>query len=596
MIAEVIQRGWEFVFPTALLVLALALVGEVVRRVFARWTSTPVGIAPSVALGAAVVGIALTWANFLHIPIVPVTWTIIGMSLAGLFFVWLRAHVVDGRLHGVRPALTHEGKSLLKVDIAAAAVATIVLSPLLRHGATFWTAWANDFPSYVGYAQVWLAPGTGPGSYLARHPDPFGAYMAFNADLDKPGVTGVLTFAQTVTFTPVFELLSPIVWVILATTIGIATRIVRRFLPGPWPLALAVGLLPTISVVPLTRLLDNQLGQGFLIIFCLLALLMLSGLVPSSSRKDLIATTSLMGVLIASGLNTNYSTLLAFAPAFLVLIIGLLAISRSSLGRSLGVVAGVSVVALGLEIPLLNGVVESFIRNLSGTVGQTMSFPSALALIGQQVSVEGAFGLRQAFLTWITALLVASLFLWGGSQSGRVKAWASIGGLVVVLNILVIVTRVGPDNYASHKWMALFISVAGPFLVLLAYRSLKYLPSYVVLGTTILLTVSAIAIAGRTAWSVPFVVPRDLISLQDNTDLRKLASVNVVLGNYYEDAIAAAVLPSSTVTIVGPTYARGSSPSGQVFLVRIDDSESDHSSLLPLNKTYGLVNDLTRDN
>lgn len=595
MISEVIQRGWEFVFPTTLLVLALTLVGEVVRRVFARWTSTPVGIAPSVALGAAVVGIVLTWANFLHIPIVPVTWTIIGLSLAGLFFVWLRVHVVDGRLHGVRPALTHEAKSLLKVDIAAATVATIVLSPLLRHGATFWTAWANDFPSYVGYAQAWLAPGTGPGSYLARHPDPFGAYMAFNADLDKPGVTGVLTFAQTVTFTPVFELLSPIVWVILAATIGIATRIVRRFLSGPWPLALAVGLLPTISVVPLTRLLDNQLGQGFLVIFCLLALLMLSGLGPSSSRKNLIATTSLMGVLIASGLNTNYSTLLAFAPAFLVLVIGLLAISRSSLGRSLAVVAGVSAIALVLEIPLLNGVVESFMRNLSGTVGQTMSFPSALALIGQQVSVEAAFGLRQAFLTWITALLVASLFLWGGSQSGRVKAWASIGGSVVVLNVLVIVARVGPDNYASHKWMALFISVAGPVLVLLAFRLFESLPSYVVVGTTVFLTISAIAIAGRTASSVPFVVPRDLISLQNDATLRKLANVNVDLGNYYEDAIAAAVLPSTTVSIVGETYARGGPPSGQVFLVRREGFEFDPPGLLPINETYGLVNELTRD-
>lgn len=596
MIAEVIQRGWEFVFPTTLLVLALALVGEAVRRVFARWTSTPVGIAPSVALGAAIVGIALTWANFLHIPIVPVTWTIIGLSLAGLLVGWLRAHVVDGRLHGVRPALTHEAKSLLKVDVAAAAVATIVLSPLLRHGATFWTAWANDFPSYVGYAQAWLAPGTGPGSYLARHPDPFGVYMAFNADLDKPGVTGVLTFAQTVTLTPVFELLSPFVWVILATTIGIAARIIHRFLSCPWYLALAVGLLPTISVVPFTRLLDNQLGQGFLVIFCLLALLMLSGLGPSPSHKNLIAASSLMGVLIASGLNTNYSTLLAFAPAFLVLVIGLLAIGGGTLGRSLAVVAGVGAVALVLEIPLLNGVIESFMRNLSGTVGQTMAFPSALALVGQQVSVESSFGLRQAFLTWTIALLVASLFLWGGSLSGRVKVWASIGGLVVVLNILVIVARVGPDNYASHKWMALFISVAGPFLVLLGFRLSNSLPSYVVVGTTVFLTISAMAIAGRTAWSVPFVVPRDLISLQDNTDLRQLGSVNVALGNYYEDAIAAAVLPSSTITIVGPTYARGGTASGQVFLVRVDEFESNRSGLLRLNKTYGLVNDFTRDN
>jgi hypothetical protein len=570
---EAVRRLGEIVIPTLLLISAFSIVGGAVRRLARRHVAMPHGLAPAIAFGIATAALVLMWAHFLGIPLQPVSWVLLAASTLVLVVGWIRdRRAAPSPLSPTETPGSDAQRSRwprwATVDLAALGVSGLVLSPLMRHGATYWTNWANDFPSYIGYTQAWLAPGTGPGSYLYRHPDPFGAYMAFNADLDKLSVTGMLAFAESVTQVPVYLMLTPVVWLLIALTLALITRLIRRLWAFPRWIAFAIAMISTFSIVPFTRILDNQLGQGLLVALVFTALLTLAHLSREASRTTIVATAMIAALALAAAIGSNYATLLAFAPVLGCIVIGIMIAKRLSIKASIGSVALCGSIAILILIPLAPGVVESLGRNLSGTIGQQMAFPSALALIGQQVTIEGALSPSQTAVTWIGALFIGLALLWTSCLSSPLRSWTTVATALTIANIGVVMARVGQTNYGTHKWTSLFLIIMGPLLLAGLAERLKANRS--VIGGLVYgyLAIISASIAFLACVNVPFVIPRDLVALANDPMLGKLDTVNINLGNYYEDAFAAGLIPSRRLSVVGSTYARGSAPTGSTTLRR----------------------------
>jgi len=182
---------------------------------------------------------------------------------------------------------------------------------------------------------------------------------------------------------------------------------------------------------------------------------------------------------------------------------------------------------------------------------------------------------------WVLVLLAA----------GRWSRSTAVFLAVVLANGAVVLLRLGADSYGMHKWLAFALWLVGPVLVGLVAAQVRRVVRHraavnVAVGT---LVVGAAANCVGLAGDVGVVMPRELLDLAGDEQIAAAGTVNIDLGNQYENSFAALVIESPTV-VTGVTYARPSPREGDWILVRtaeLDQVPADE--VVPLNAGFALV-------
>lgn len=560
----------------------LVVLGGAVRLVLARLGLTlPRSVALTVGVGAGVgaVGVALAW-SLADGATVAVT------VLGGLALLALTAILLPWS--PLRPADARERRTMLADllptldDVLALVASLTALAPLFRFGRTFWTLGTNDYPSYVASAQYWVAPA----EFAARHQDAFGAAMIARAEGEKPMTTALLVLVERVSGVPSYALLTPVMLLGLVLVAGVVLALVRSLVPRAGLVGRLVALLPFFSVVPMSRVLDAQVGQVVAVALAATALALLGAASLPTGRAGRWVAAVVAGVVLAACLGANVTLLLA--SGLTVLAAGLWMADRAGtpLRQAFAHWNRAGLVAVLVSIPFLDGYLQSVRGQTAGTDGFDVPLPTPLALLGLQTSIRDTPAGGQAVFIWVILLVVASAaWLAGRRTVGRT---ALLIGLTV-LNGAVIVLATGADGYGTHKWLALATWLVVPFLLaVLAEQAAGAVRSWST-ATAGVLVVGAAATCVGAAYAVSVVVPHELLELDGDPRLDGVGAINIDLGNQYENSMAALVLDGPTV-VTGVTYAPPSDREGDWVLTRAGSvGATPADEVVALNDAFALV-------
>ena len=591
MIQNIISL-WEVTAPALVIGAFLGLVGLAVRVALTTLVRMPASLGVTMALGASVVAVTGTlsyrFVGTAEAPIPPLTATALAVLLWSIVRSWRATSGAPGSR--VEAALRRTTVGLAsRLDGVAIVAALAVLLPLIAWGLTFWTALSNDFPNYAASGQIWSGAGQGAAAFEGKHPDAFGEFQRERAGFEKPMVTALVVVSSRLTGLAPYQLLTPLMLVFLVTLISTLFALsVRLFRLGPAATALAV-VVPTFSIIPMSRIFDAQLGQAVAV--ALLATLVVVA-ATSRTRATPVAQACLVALiaLVASAALGSNATLVV-GSAITVTAVGVWVIVRSgvSVRRRLPLlVAGLATTIL-VSLPLLPWYRKSFGIQSTGGEGTPVPFASPLAAIGQQVSLDAALPLAQALLSWTLALLVLAALIWGRTtHAPRDRAVNTLVLTAIVANGALIALRLGWDNYATHKWLALFIALAMPVFLTAAVARWGWVFGRARLPLLAALAFSSFLIALSAAVSVVHVMPRDLMNLAADERLTGLHPVNLRLGTSYENSLGALLVPATSVVVTEQTYADPTKASGDVFLLRRDAADAGDWDLTELNETYAI--------
>ena len=590
MIQNIISL-WEVTAPALVIGAFLGLVGLAVRVALTTLVRMPASLGVTMALGASVVAVTGTSLPFRgqrggadstpdsHCPCGP---PLVHRAI-------LAGYQRDSRL-ACRSSTRRTTVGLAsRLDGVAIVAALAVLLPLIAWGLTFWTALSNDFPNYAASGQIWSGAGQGAAAFEGKHPDAFGEFQRERAGFEKPMVTALVVVSSRLTGLAPYQLLTPLMLVFLVTLISTLFALsVRLFRLGPAATALAV-VVPTFSIIPMSRIFDAQLGQ--VVAVALLATLVVVA-ATSRTRATPVAQACLVALiaLVASAALGSNATLVV-GSAITVTAVGVWVIVRSgvSVRRRLPLVLAGLAASILVSLPLLPWYRRSFGIQSTGGEGTPVPFASPLAAIGQQVSLDAALPLAQALLSWTLALLVLAALIWGRStHAPRGRAVNTLVLTAIVANGALIGLRLGWDNYATHKWLALFIALAMPVFFTAAVARWGWVFGRARLPLLAALALSSFLIALSAAVSVAHVMPRDLMNLAADERLTGLDPVNLRLGSSYENSLGALLVPATSVVVTEQTYADPTKASGDVFLLRRDAADAGDWDLTELNETYAI--------
>jgi hypothetical protein len=549
---------------TLLLMVAFGAIGSAVRLTLAGTLAIPRGFGITVGLGIALVAVAVALSYFLtgnalllFVPLVLVSLVVLGV------------HVVRGFRRpdsGVLAALAPT-----RFDGIALAATLIVIGPLAAHGPVYWTAGGGDFPNYAGSTDVWLADSGAARPFLEKHPDEFGSYHVRRATREKPMATAMMVAAVAVTGTPAYSLLGATVvvsfFLLLACVLTIGDQVFRQPTVAT---ALAV-LVPTCSIVPMSRIHDAQIGHALAVALLALLLALLLTAPVRTTRSAQVVHAAAVGVVGTAALGSNPSLVTGTGPSWIALFLWLAYRSGAPLGRPVLTAVGGGIGALVLSAPLLTSYLRS-LRAQSWGVGFDIPLPSPLALVGLQSTLSSVPELGQTLIAW-AALLGVGAAAYAAAKRRRPGVPASaILVLTVLANGALVMARIGITNYASHKWAAVVVALVAPLGLLFLVSQVPvwaWRYSTLALGG---LAAGSTALAVVAAAQVPVVVPRALLDAATDPRVGAAGTVNVALTGIYENTLAPLVVASERVVLTGFTgpYAPPSTPVGNMFFLHAD--------------------------
>jgi hypothetical protein len=580
----------DIAVPTVCLGGYAAVIGLAARFTLCRWLRLPAGLGLTIGIGLSVAAFVVVLFHVMFdnavLPVAPLA--VLAIGVVGYHMV----HERGRRRRSLRRVLTR-ARAAAPVDIIAGFASVLALVPILGEGLAYWTSGIADFPSYASSAEIWL---TSVGEFSAKHPDAFGALQVGRAGHEKPIVTAVLLAASYLSRVPPYQLLTPVTLIFIFTYLSSALALARTFRPASFGTTVAV-LVPALSIIPMSRVYDSQLGQVAAIAFlsCTLALLaaqrpILRGLPPLASGAALGA---LLGV---AAVGSNATLVIGSGPTLAALLLWLIVKQSVSPSFRLWLAGLCGIFAALLAFPFMRMFIASFRNQTGGEQGGDIPLASPLGAIGQQLTLWSTTEQSQTLLSWTVILLATLLGIWASPSTSRWSRIADASLLVAVVgNAMLVGLRLGWANYAVHKWFALAIAAVVPLV--LAYGISRLRGRVRVAGVALLsgLLVSSAWISLSLGLAIKVRLGTDLFELRTNEQLADLASVNVHLDGLQKNMIAALVVPTSSVILTKPTYAAASPPRGNHFLLQADQVDSmQHTVATKLNDTYSLVTvDLT---
>lgn len=570
---------------TALATAYLVVVGSAVRIGLSRVVTPARGLGLSVGLGLAASGAAVTLAFVVLGDAVTPVVVVGGAAVLVLLAVAVRAALPGGT--GARAALA----DLLPTrwDAVALVAGAVVLAPLAAHGLAYWTSLANDFPSYVGSVETWVADsGHGAAPFRSTHPDAFGAFQERRAMYEKPMATGMLVVAALAGGTPAYGLLGPMTAVSFIAFLATLLTLVRRSVRLGDTLTALVVLVPTFSIVPFSRVVDAQLGHllALTLLVTLLAVLV-APVRTGTGRWAAGGHVVAVGVVAAATVGTNATLVLGTGIGTAALLAWLVHAHGLPWRRVALRTAAGAAVAVAVSAPVLDWYLRSLRNQTTGELGYPVPLASPFSLIGMQTTLRATSPTGQALLEWVV-VLVGALLVYLAAKRRRpglpatgvlVLGTVANGALIVAVNDL--------TSYATHKWMSVAVALVVPFVLARAVeRAAAASAGWTTAGAS-LLTAGSTAIAVAAATATPVVVPTTVLDLADDPRLSGPRTVNVALGDLYLDSIAPYAVPAQHVVSASRTYAASSPPIGSTFLLTDERADA-----WPTTRTTGVGDDL----
>jgi len=296
-----------------------------------------------------------------------------------------------------------------------------------------------------------------------------------------------------------------------------------------------------------------------------------------------------MGIALAAALGANFLMTLAVLPVLTVTSMWLLQRTPRNWWRSLRTLVVASTVAVVLTVPFWRWHQQEIQQLATGEVGPQYPLPSPFALVGLQSNFDSINGAWQLLMLWLPTLALVGVFFLRGKRSLLVPAVSVLA--VALASLAVLSVAVGPQNYAVAKWVAMSQVIVIP----VAIASVVKTAAQSLLGwlSPLVLVIGGIAVANAAtlSFSVPYVVSRDLFALREDPRIAALDSLNVDLGNYFEDSAAVLLMSSKSVIATQPIFSdQGSSPVSDITLIRTQDADyGTEYSKIPLNGTYSLA-------
>lgn len=474
--------------------------------------------------------------------------------------------------------------------VVGAVVVAIPFLPLFRFGPTTWTLISNDFTLFSSWLAVWES--ASPEAFSSRFPDAWGSETLRGAAVEKPVAIASLGLFSNLAFGSVLGLQTGALLIVVISTYVLLWSTCRN-LCGKVPvwaaLVIAVGL---VGLYPWARVLHANWGHAIAVWALAAALFWATRPAePSQQQRWTLLNALITGVMIGAAFGANYELTTLLSLTMLALLLGLVVlrqgatVGRSLVGWALGIAIAASFSTIGATRILLDWITVARDGDLQAARAE-INFPSPLGVVGLQTGY-GSVSLTQSLAMWavvIGAALTGSLLF---KTLGSRELQLVIGAIAISLASLML--AFGPDHYATGKYVSGLIPLVVPIAVAgLISRPLPF-PALVVA-----VPISIVAVIISTYWSylVPIVVPRDLIALRGSNDLRDLRSVNVDLGNYYENNAAALVIPTAEIFVVDEKYGGETGRRATFSLVRLEKNENgDPERIIPLNDTYGLLKD-----
>lgn len=575
--------------PTLAVLGYFAVVGAALRVLLGRWVRLPRGLGVTVGLGLALAVVAVSVGY-----VVSGEATAVIVPLLGLSAILVLAAVVQavGRRHEAGERLRPGLATLIPVpsDAVALGAAFVALGPVLRYGLTSWTAFAADFPDYAASAQVWLSNSSGGATFLQTHPDPFGSWQLHRAVTEKPMATALLVIVDRIAGVRPYSALTPVMLLSLFVLVSALFTLARTALRGPARIAVPAVLVSTFSVVPMSRVFDAQLGHVVAVALASVVLVLLAGSGPPVERVGKWVFAGVAAVTIAACVGSNPTLILGTSLTLGALAVWLALPWCASFRAVAAQWARVAALTALLSVPFASWYAVSLALQTTGEPGYEIPLAGPLSLIGLQTSLADAPGPREVLLQW--ALLLGA----GGCGYlvyKRSHRGVPASGLLVVLTLangVAIAATHGLDNYATHKWLAVAVSLVVPMvlvrLVCLAAPNARRWIGIPLAG----LAVCGAAISWMAGTSLRYVASDDLLALSHDARLAVAGTVNISLGSIYENSTAPLVIAGKEYVVANSTYAEGAPPSGDWLLTRQTDQGAwPHDQVIELNDTYALL-------
>ncbi len=566
---------------TLALALAFAVVGQGFAVAVLRGVRLPPSISLRVALGIVVAVVIVPFGYLVRAPLRGLSYGILltGTILSVIWLVerWRRSEQV--------------GSSKLSIqEPLLAFVGLIVLSPVAIFGLTYWTLDANDMPAYAAFANVWLSGSSAvdPGQFTGRHPDPYGQWAVKWADFDKLGVSGVLTFSSALTGVLPMQLQTPITLLVLLTTLGLVFELARG-LGCSKAQGAAVAIMISLGLLPINFLLNGQLGHIVAVLSLFLSILMVQvwSTGNATSRKMYTGLILVVGSSVFAALMANILVSASVLPVLITAWVLVMHRSQRSFKQQVGLVVSSLVVGLVLLAPFLERHLEAVTYLGTGAIGPKFLLASPLGMIGLQWSLDSITQNYQILILWLLVGALGTVFLTRCSLATRARVW--IAAAIVTFNGAALGLYLGFDNYGFAKWTAVASMLLLPFVLSFAFR--KFRNTRGSAWISVVVAGAAVVVATHMTASIPFVVPRSLFAVAQDPRVSAQSEIGIDLGNYFEDATAAAILANSKIYVLRPTHADGANPGPyRATLVRLDGKMPAPSTrLIQLDDLYGLL-------
>ena len=423
------------------LILGLATVGVAVQLLWPKPTWPASGLAGIAGRGAAVAMVA-----------VATSWVLLGdvrfgiVALATLVGAALAVTITRTRPRPMGARHFASGLDGWAFGLAVAAV----LVPLVLDG---WASWIPfpDLPSYVGSAYYWQDAG----GYASAHMDYFGQGIIWRAEFEKPMVTGLFVFADTLRLPPRLAF-PPLMITSIFVLMGTLAALMARVFHASRRVAVASVTVTTFAVVALSRVYEASIGHVVSAALC--AVLISTFLACPPGWSGAIRG----GVLLAAAFGSNFTLMLGFGPTLTVLILWLNGRLGVPMKDTLAQLLRTGLVAGLLLMPFAGLLQTSFQIQSTGAQGRDIPLATPLAVLGLQPHLDSPIPTWVDRGMWVGALAAG---LWLRRRSGALPlSKTAILLLVTVLgSTAAIAVAFGPTNYTVLKIIAMQTWVVMPF-------------------------------------------------------------------------------------------------------------------------------------
>ena len=555
--------------------------GSFTGAVIKRQLQWQLSIFEKMSLGLAITLALVSWSGVFGLGPRPVSLVLLTLGVATGLLALLRL-LIKARPKPSPAGLWTRSRTSPWIPLAALAIPFV---PLLAFGATAWTITANDFSWFLSHVAVWES--TSSQDFASRHPDEWGFFAIQRAASEKPVATAGLLLASQLTTGALPTLQTSVILLTVLGT-GIALSLTIKNIVGaiqPWMTLFVIALI--VGLYPWSRVLNGQWGQILAVWACALSIYWASSVRTNDSSGEVAIRSLISGVFagLAFGANAELLTLLTPSMCALIVISSRRVVALSLIPRIAFFVVGFLATAWAFfagAIRVFEGYRSVSLQELV-TLRPEILPPTPMGVLGLQTSLDSVSS-HQNLILWLFVAVVAALVL---SRKDRpLRSRFVLFAAVVVSNVAAVAVVFGISDYATGKLLTALIPLVGIQLVILLVEWKRKI-------NHALWTLPAAAVAvGIATWytsNMPIVIPRDAMALQSSEFLREIDTLDIDLGNYYENDATVLVVPTAQVRVINSPYGGKTTASGGPSLVRLDSFDTSDSTVIPLNETYGVL-------